>query len=388
MNQFCQHPFIVIALFWATAFGGKANAQSDLFVNNRFADINICTEYASACGMEGWFYMDKVNVQIIPIDSSSQRLEMVYSTEESTVFNPLIGTLLPCSLIPGNSYIFSADVQLKHNPKWVVYPAICFGEFYYFPYRPFSKNLEIDTPKVTLSADGKTMHLNHEFVAKKGLEYFTLGFVMETDTLADKRFKTAKEPIYYSLSNVTLLPLLDTELPCTNKKKNADAIYNYNYRHRIQSNSLYAKGRLIGIEIDRRDSSNKMRIDTNTFFKKIQRIDTLVLSDVLFDFDNYSLGTKAKKIINKYREKLKNVTLDSLVIKGHTDDKGSAEYNFNLSKKRSEIVKKFFVEQSEISGDLIFCYAMGETSKKVDNNSEENRAINRRVEVYIFYRER
>lgn len=72
-----------------------------------------------------------------------------------------------------------------------------------------------------------------------------------------------------------------------------------------------------------------------------------------------------------------------LSIEGHTDSQGSDAFNQNLSEKRAESVKNYLVQQSILDGRLQVT-GYGESSPLVDNNSENNRAVNRRVEIQII----
>lgn len=72
-----------------------------------------------------------------------------------------------------------------------------------------------------------------------------------------------------------------------------------------------------------------------------------------------------------------------LSIEGHTDSQGSDTFNQNLSEKRAESVKNYLVQQSILDGRLQVT-GYGESSPLVDNNSENNRAVNRRVEIQII----
>ncbi|MDO7086734.1 OmpA family protein [Pseudocolwellia sp. AS88] len=72
-----------------------------------------------------------------------------------------------------------------------------------------------------------------------------------------------------------------------------------------------------------------------------------------------------------------------LSIEGHTDSQGSYEFNQNLSEQRAVSVKNYLVQQNILDGRLQVT-GYGETQPLVDNSTEKNRAINRRVEIQII----
>ncbi len=67
---------------------------------------------------------------------------------------------------------------------------------------------------------------------------------------------------------------------------------------------------------------------------------------------------------------------------GHTDDLGDDVLNMNLSQKRADAVKRYLVSAG-LAENRIIAKGYGETSPTVPNDSESNRAKNRRTEFVI-----
>lgn len=82
------------------------------------------------------------------------------------------------------------------------------------------------------------------------------------------------------------------------------------------------------------------------------------------------------KVLNKYEK-------TRLSIEGHTDSVGSAAFNQTLSEQRAESVKSYLLNKQIIESRLR-TLGMGESSPVADNNTESNRALNRRVEIQII----
>lgn len=107
-----------------------------------------------------------------------------------------------------------------------------------------------------------------------------------------------------------------------------------------------------------------------------------LLKSIFFDFDQFALradqvGTiKANLAIVKKNDGF-------IVLGGHADERGPVNYNIQLSAKRAETIKRFFV-MSGIAADRIIVYAYGETSPAKVGHDEESWQYNRRVDIAIW----
>ena len=112
-------------------------------------------------------------------------------------------------------------------------------------------------------------------------------------------------------------------------------------------------------------------------------------SDVLFDFDRADIKEEAIPTLRKLQQAISELNPEQIQIKGHTDSKGSEDYNLQLSQKRAEAIAAWLLNNTDISGDRLISQGYGETQPVAENqkpNGEDNpegRAKNRRVEVII-----
>ena len=111
-----------------------------------------------------------------------------------------------------------------------------------------------------------------------------------------------------------------------------------------------------------------------------------VLSDV-FDNLNFEFGkADIKKESLPYLDKLADTLNKSkdwtLEIQGHTDDKGSDDFNMKLSQNRADSVRNYLITKGVLS-DIIIAKGFGESKPLVTNDSDANRDKNRRVEFKI-----
>jgi OOP family OmpA-OmpF porin len=109
-----------------------------------------------------------------------------------------------------------------------------------------------------------------------------------------------------------------------------------------------------------------------------------VIGNVLFDFDSSKIGSQYESNLNKAVEIIKAHPGQKVILKGHTDSKGSAKYNLRLSKRRAKAVADYLktqgVDPERVKMDL---RAFGEANPEYGNATETGRALNRRVEIKL-----
>ena len=105
-----------------------------------------------------------------------------------------------------------------------------------------------------------------------------------------------------------------------------------------------------------------------------------------FDFESEKLTpVMAQELATLTNDINGNDNIIAIEVTGHTDDKGSATYNYALALERAQSLANKF--QMELRTDVqVMVRAMGELSPIADNALEAGRALNRRVEVHAFYK--
>jgi outer membrane protein OmpA-like peptidoglycan-associated protein len=103
---------------------------------------------------------------------------------------------------------------------------------------------------------------------------------------------------------------------------------------------------------------------------------------VLFASGQSMLLPSARSRLNQVAEALMESSGRKLTVEGHTDSKGSAQYNYGLSQRRADAVRSYLVSRGYPT-DLIEAHGIGEDRPVADNASAEGRANNRRVEIVV-----
>ena len=116
--------------------------------------------------------------------------------------------------------------------------------------------------------------------------------------------------------------------------------------------------------------------------QKVDRGRLVTLGDVLFEFNRAEVKTTAQARLSKLADFLKQFPERRVLIEGHTDNIGSAAYNEQLSTRRAESIRTQLTLLG-VSNDRLATIGYGKDFPVASNDTDTNRAINRRVEVYI-----
>jgi outer membrane protein OmpA-like peptidoglycan-associated protein len=106
------------------------------------------------------------------------------------------------------------------------------------------------------------------------------------------------------------------------------------------------------------------------------------MSDVLFDFNKYTLKPDAREKLAKVSGILLSYPGLKLQVEGYTDNIGSDDYNQKLSEQRADGVRDYLVTEG-VATTNISAAGYGKTDPVADNSSASGRAENRRVQLVV-----
>lgn len=106
----------------------------------------------------------------------------------------------------------------------------------------------------------------------------------------------------------------------------------------------------------------------------------LVLEGVNFDFDESVIRPEDQANIDKDIATLEQWGKVNIEVAGHTDSRGSDEYNMTLSQQRADAVRNHLIKKG-IEADRLTAVGYGESQPVADNATDEGRFKNRRVEL-------
>lgn len=103
---------------------------------------------------------------------------------------------------------------------------------------------------------------------------------------------------------------------------------------------------------------------------------------VLFASNESKLLPSAQSRLNQVADALMETKSRALNVEGHTDSKGTANYNQELSQLRAEAVRSYLISRG-YPAEKIQAHGIGKDRPIADNASSEGRANNRRVEIIV-----
>jgi len=108
---------------------------------------------------------------------------------------------------------------------------------------------------------------------------------------------------------------------------------------------------------------------------------------IYFDYNMWYIRKESKKILNRVVELMNKYPNMVVEIGSHTDNRGNAKFNADLSQKRADATRNYILEQG-ISKSRIFAKGYGESVPIVkcipeDSCDEEQHELNRRSEFVI-----
>lgn len=160
----------------------------------------------------------------------------------------------------------------------------------------------------------------------------------------------------------------------------------------LQRSGLDQPWRVVGLNLSEilssfANSTSKLGVPYTPIVKNPKGGESLAL---YFEYDQAELHPRAQKQLEIVAGLLKSDPTKKLHIEGHTDDKGTDDYNLQLSRSRAETVKRQLAALG-VSQEQIITVALGKAqplspNQKADGTDDpEGRSRNRRAEIFLDF---
>ena len=144
-----------------------------------------------------------------------------------------------------------------------------------------------------------------------------------------------------------------------------------------------AAGAVIGRRMDKRAEEIKRQMPDAQVERVGEGIKVSLGSDILFDVNSYALKPNTKKQLIDFSNTLNKEEDTDILVEGHADATGPADYNLKLSRQRADAVASF-LETQGVKTSRVDEKGYGESQPVADNATEAGRQKNRRVDIAIF----
>lgn len=143
-----------------------------------------------------------------------------------------------------------------------------------------------------------------------------------------------------------------------------------------------AAGAIIGHQMDQRAKEIAANVPAATVERVGEGIQVTFPSGLLFDFDSDVIRSSAAANLDELSRNLGKYGDSNLMIAGHTDATGSAQYNQDLSERRATSAAHYMSAHG--LARYIATAGLGEREPIASNGTEAGRQQNRRVEIAIY----
>ena len=145
-------------------------------------------------------------------------------------------------------------------------------------------------------------------------------------------------------------------------------------------------GAIIGHQMDQQAKEIQQQIPGATVQRVGEGIAVTFASSMLYDFDSDVVLSNAATNLRNLAASLGKYPNTDVLIVGHTDATGSADYNQGLSQRRATAAANYLIAQG-VGATRVRTAGRGEMEPIATNDTELGRQTNRRVEIAIVANE-
>jgi len=375
--------FILIIGIFLFAVAPVLHAQN-LVSNGSFEDENICTEYQKNCAPEAWiatslysnYYFDATMRGASKAYHGTHFIGLTAGNIVRPGLRNFLRTRLLCGMQKGHQY--QLEFYVRANYAILDSIGVYFSPNDFLAERRYFKMI----PPQLWTTDGMEksgvspsiwQKVRLAYTADGTEGYITIGNFKREDYTGIQRGELRFD-YYFYLDSVSLTPLDPKETLCAEADSVEREIYREDYRH----NYLERK-----VDYMRRNPSASRPLP-KTKLEKVQRIDTLIIPDIFFATASYELTSISFHMLDSFANKLATLTIDSMVVEGHTDSIGMLDYNQELSLNRAISVKQYLVPKINVLGVPVMARGYAYSQPVASNRTQSGRKKNRRVEIFIY----
>ena len=133
--------------------------------------------------------------------------------------------------------------------------------------------------------------------------------------------------------------------------------------------------------VEEGEMTQEVQLTAGDLAEALKSKGSVAIHNILFDTGKATIQPESASVLTVIADALKAEPTLKIEIQGHTDKVGIAAANLKLSQDRAAAVKAYLVKTGGIDAARLTTAGFGDTQPIGDNNTEEGRAQNRRVEL-------
>lgn len=139
----------------------------------------------------------------------------------------------------------------------------------------------------------------------------------------------------------------------------------------------------INANIDLNNLTEYKEIEKDLYLVPVETEVIVRLNNIFFDFDKSNLKKESAPELDRLVQFMGSFPDISIEIRGHTDSKGSDDYNQKLSERRAKAVMEYLTRNG-VDAKRVSSKGFGEGVPITTNDTDEGRSQNRRVEFIVI----
>ena len=368
----------------------------NLVSNGDFEKVNICSEYNEACSPEAWRSTSKKLFGYNEGSKDNKFATLTLYNGRRAEDRKFIQTELLCPLQKEESY--KVSFWLKGNAFSL--HSLCVGFSDRFEYHDSwleITGLEQECVSIEkLIQNDEWVKVELEYKAKGKEQFIIVGNLNKdedtvysvNDKKAYKKIKksyVSQEFIQYRIDNI-FVQSLSGEI-CKDYAMRVEHVKSQKHRH-TNTWEPYHKSQIpdtpVSILIPEQVLPEEPTPVLQEQGQPVLEVRKIILRDLFFETDSYNLDLTDQKDLQDLIIEMRDDKKIRISIVGHTDQKGAADYNLNLSLQRANAVKAYLSQQG-IDGARMHTDGKGEKDLISDKMDAKSLRKNRRVEIEVFY---
>jgi len=354
----------------------------NLLLNGGFEEVNICTEFIQECAPEAWISSANTMYNYTKEAAKAHSGVCCMTIEAGRYNKPFARTILRsrllCGLRKGSRY--QLRFFIRSFDRLLDSTGICFNAtdplFNKTPVQqqvPSFYLLQAGVSSANQNQSTGWQEVQWEYTANGEEAYISIGYFARRG-YGNKPFSTKEDRYLVYVDDISLRPLDPNEGICAGSEKAAEEIYEENERHQLLEKKIK---RYSG------QPPAPPQLSRTTY----TAIDTLVLPDILFASGKAVLQPSSFPLLDTMLARLATKQVDSIVIKGHTDNTGTPARNQQLSEDRAKAAAHYLLSHAGSKNLIVHTYGFADKTPLADNNTTGGRQKNRRVELFFYIRE-